>query len=155
MGSLRYTILLLMILGVATMATADDRVTLLRPFPQNDRLFVELQAAELLNDRTASTIDSGLPGSCVYHIQIVDSDDHTLAERIVDLTLRLDLWENVYLLDDPAGTTTLTSLAAADSAWSHLPGVDLCALSRLSPERIIACRRGFSSSRWRRKCGSG
>ncbi len=107
----------------------------LRPFRHQGRLFVEVLATDLLDARTASTIDSGLPGTCVYHIRIEDDQQVLVAERYLDLSLRFDLWENEYLLDGPTGQVSFTSLAAADSAWSHLPGVDLCLVDRLGPDR--------------------
>ncbi len=127
---------ILVMIAATSIVQAAGTIDQMRPFRHQGRLFVEVQASDLLDERTASTIDSGLPGTCVYHIRVEDTNQMLVAERFLDLSLRLDLWENIYLLDGPMGQTSFNSLAAADSAWSHLPGVDLCTIERLVPSQL-------------------
>jgi len=129
------SISILVAIVITSVVSGAGTVEQLRPFRHQGRLFVEIKASDMLDRHTASTIDSGLPGTCVYHILIEDANQALVAERYLDLNLRLDLWENQYLLDGPTGLISFNSLAAADSAWSHLPGVDLCDIEQLAPDQ--------------------
>jgi len=112
---------------------ADGVVEEARLYRQEGWVRVEVRAGDLLDARTASTVDSGLPGTCVYSLRLVDPDERAVAERILELSLLLDLWENRYILDGPRGRHVFATLAAADSAWSHIDAVDLCRGPELSP----------------------
>ncbi len=121
------------LLLAASGAFGSAAVTDLRAHRRNGQLRLELHAVELMDERTASTIDSGLPGTCVYYISLLDSEDKIQSERLAEFHLRLDLWENSYQLNCPNGLHSFVSLAAADSAWSHLPDLDICETAALDP----------------------
>jgi hypothetical protein len=96
---------------------------------------VDLTAEDLLDERTALTVDSGLPGTCLMHLRVEDRDEETVAEQFVEWTLRYDLWENVYRLDGPRGAHVYETMAAADSAWSRLRSHLVCPGDRLHADR--------------------
>lgn len=112
---------------------ARAEVVELRAFRQSGWLRLDLRARDLLDPRTMSTIESGLPGTCVYHVRVEDREGLVVQERLLELSLRFDLWGGRYLLEGPNGPQSLPSLAAADSAWSHLAGEPVCPLERLLP----------------------
>jgi len=118
---------------VAWSAQAGGIVEVIHLYRQAGQVRLELRAREILDQRTASTVDSGLPGTCVYHLQLLNEAEQVIEEFVLELTLQLDLWENRYLLDSPSGRHVFPSLAAADSAWSHLVGIDICPTPRLTP----------------------
>ena len=95
---------------------------------------VDLTATDLLDQRTESTIDSGLPGTCVFGLHL-ESRRSTLGETFVEQSLRLDLWENIYLLRRGIVEERFGSLAEADSAWSNLENIELVRQSVLVAER--------------------
>ncbi len=114
---------------------ANTEVTDLRVSRQEVWLCIDMQARELLDEHTALTVDSGLPGTCLYHIRLED-DQHTVAaEHYVEQSLRLDLWENRYILEGPNGRREFATLAAADSAWSRLEHHSICLLEQLQADR--------------------
>ena len=114
-------------------AFAAGTVTDLRLFRDQDAVRAEVRATGLLDQRTALTIESGLPGTCLYLFRLEDRAGRTVAERYLEFSLRFDLWESRYLLRNGEETLALPTLAAADSAISHLPGAEVCPLSRLRP----------------------
>ncbi len=115
-------------------AAQRGEIVSLHPYRDTGWLRLDLRARNLLDDRTVSTIESGLPGTCVFHLRVENRDGEVVVERLVELSLRFDLWENHYVLDGEGESLTLPSLAAADSAWSTLHGQRLCALDRLAPQ---------------------
>jgi hypothetical protein len=54
-----------------------------------------------------------------------------VAEQYIELTLRFDLWENRYLLEDIDGAHPFPNLAAADSALSHRVGCGIASVAAL------------------------
>ncbi len=96
---------------------------------------VDLRAEDLLDRRTESTINSGLPGTCVFRLRL-ESRERPIAERFVEQNLRLDLWEDVYRLQRGIAQQQYSSLEAADSAWSNLAGIQLARRSQLRPESL-------------------
>ncbi len=79
------------------------------------------------------TIESGLPGACVYELHLEGRSGELVAERLAERSLRFDVWERRYLLESKDGTIVLPTPDAAVSAFSHLAVRDLCPLSWLSP----------------------
>jgi len=121
---------LLLIAGAGTHVVAGsiERVQLFR---KQGWLLVNLQARDLLDDRTVSTVESGLPGSCVYQIDLEDPDGNRIIGRRVELSIRLDLWEDHYVLGSAQDPIVLPTLASADSALSHVGAVRLLPLEGL------------------------
>ena len=116
---------------LAAPASGQGSVTELLLFRSGESLRAEVHARDLLDERTTATIESGLPGTCVYMLRLEDRSGRLVAERYVERSLRFDLWENRYLLESAEGTLALPTLAAADSAISCLANYDLCPVSRL------------------------
>lgn len=118
--------------GAGSVAGAGPgQVTDLRPFRSGGSLCVEIRARDLLDERTRLTVESGLPGTCLYLLRVEDRGGRAVLERFVERTLRFDLWENRFLLEDERGARALPSRAAADSAFSHLADCALGPLTRL------------------------
>ena len=124
-------------LGLALLAApafGQGRVTELLLFRMGESLRADVRAQDLLDERTTQTIESGLPGSCVYLLRLEDRSGRLVAERYVERSLRFDVWENRYDLESAEETLALPTLAAADSVISRLANCDLGPLSRLRPE---------------------
>ncbi len=123
-----------------SLAASAVEMANLTPYREAGRLRVNLEARQLLDAPTASTIDSGLPGTCVYRLGLESLDGAVIKEQLLTFSLRLDLWENLYILDGPEGQTNFSSLAAADSAWSRLRDIDICGLDRLASDEEYRLR---------------
>lgn len=119
------------VLFSAGLARGAGQVTDLSLFRAEGWLRASVRARDLLDDRTRSTIQSGLPGTCIYQILVQDEAGRPVAEQYIELTLRYDLWENVYILEDVAGPHPFRTLASADSALSHRPDCGLASITSL------------------------
>ena len=104
-------------------------------FRQAGGVRVDLTAENLLDERTALTVDSGLPGTCLMHLRLEDREASAIAEQFLEWTLRFDLWENVYRLEGPHGSRVYPTMAAADSSWSRLRSHLVCPSDRLHADR--------------------
>jgi hypothetical protein len=120
--------------GQAADARPAGRIVELRLFRSGGSLCALVRARDLLDERTRSTVESGLPGTCIYHILLQEQNGRKTAERVVERTLRFDLWNNRYLLEEEADVRTYAMQAEADSALERLSRCDLCPLSRLRGE---------------------
>lgn len=121
-------------------ADPEPRVDELAVTVRGDTLRVSIRASDLLDERTELTIDSGLPGTCVYAIRLEDAASEAVAESYVERTLQLDLWENEYLLTEAGRIARFVEKAAADSAWSRVDGHPLGTVTGLSgtePYRVV------------------
>lgn len=116
-------------------AHAAARVDSLAAYRASGWLHCDVVATGLLDARTASTVESGLPGSCVYRIEVQDERGTAIVRREVAMQLRLDLWSGSYLLDGFEGERAFSTRAAADSAWSHPTRVRLAPLEQLRRDR--------------------
>lgn len=116
-----------------TAAAAVGQITELRLFRSGGALHAEVRSRDLLDERTRSTIESGLPGTGLYLFRVEDRAGRAVAEIVVERTLRFDLWENRFLLEGEEATRALQSSAEADSAFSHLADCVLGPLHRLQP----------------------
>jgi len=115
----------------AATVLAEGRIAALHLFRSGEWIKAEVRAQHLLDERTRLTVESGLPGTCLYQLRLEDASGQAVVERYQELSLRLDLWENRYLLQEDDETRAWPSLAAADSALSHLANYALCPLSAL------------------------
>jgi hypothetical protein len=131
--------------GAIVRAAEIDRA---RPLECGPWLCAEVRARNLLDAHTRSTIESGLPGTCVYRISLHEQDGPRIAERVLALILRFDVWNERYELqilgseapkEEPL-MQRFTSLAAADSAWSHVAAARVVRRDRLRPERRYQLR---------------
>jgi hypothetical protein len=121
-------------LGLALLTTpafGHGIVTELLLYRTGESLRTDVTARGLLDERTAQTIESGLPGICVYLLRLEDRLGHLVVERHVERSLNYDTWRESYLLAGENGSLTLPTLAAADSAISRLANCELCPVSRL------------------------
>lgn len=96
---------------------------------------VDVRARDLLDDRTRSTVESGLPGSCRLLVELRDASDRLAARRAVERVLEFDLWEGIARVRDGRGETVFGSIAAADSAWSRFLSIRIAPVSRLDATR--------------------
>jgi hypothetical protein len=128
-------LLLLSLLPVLPVHAAGSRpagrIVELRLFRSRGSLCALVRARDLLDERTRSTVESGLPGTCIYHLLLEERDGRKTAERVVKRTLRFDLWNNRYLLEEEENVRTCATQAEADSALERLDRCDLGPLSRL------------------------
>jgi hypothetical protein len=103
-------------------------------------LHLDLDARDLLDERTASTVESGLPGTCLYDVILVDDQGKRLAQRLLQRTLQFDLWENRYRMQTPDAAVSFATLAQADSAWSHVRAARIFPIAQMPVERRYRLR---------------
>jgi hypothetical protein len=144
----------LLLAGHASAAFGQGHVSELLLFRSSESLLAEVRAQDLLDEPTTLTIESGLPGTCIFRLRLEDRSGGLVAERSVVRSLWFDLWENRYVLESEEGTLALPTLAAADSAISSLVNCDLCPLSKLSKSeeyrltlQIAVCPLGTEGKR--------
>ena len=99
---------------------------------ESDWLVVDLQLTDLLDARTRSTIESGLPGSCLLEIELRDDRADFAVTRRLERSLEVDLWDNVVRLIESGRELVFVSLAEADSAWSTWSSLRIAQWSSLS-----------------------
>lgn len=128
-------------LGLATAVSGEAAVVdVLEVHARDGRLVVSARARDLLDDRTRSTIESGLPGSGRLEFTLERRDGATTRRRVLERTLRLDLWRDRYVHEAGGERTEFRTLAAADSAWSRMDDVVLARLAELDAEREYRVR---------------
>lgn len=129
---------LFLLMALAALGAARSRageVIDARPARSGSWLVVDLRTADLLDDRTRSTVESGLPGTCLLQVELRDERGELTARRLVERSLEFDLWEDVVRMIEGTREQVFDSLAAADSSWSHFDGLHLAPWSRLSPNQ--------------------
>jgi hypothetical protein len=124
-------------LAASTASSAVTDVTVHRHGPW---LEVDLRAPTMLDERVASTVESGLPGTCVYRCAVEQESDGVVARQVLELQIRLDLWENQYVLEGPGRHDVFSSLAAADSACSNVKNLVMMRLDDLLPRQRYRVR---------------
>ena len=130
----RLIILVLTALVAATAALAQDGSAAVVDASVHGRdgwLHADVRLRDVLDARTASTVDSGLSGVCAYEVRVIDPDGREVAWQAWALHLEHDLWEDRYLVRGREGEWTLPSLAAMDSLCSTIEDLRLVPLSRL------------------------
>lgn len=113
---------------------ASAEIVEVRPWRQDQWLVVNVRATDLLDARTRSTVESGLPGSLGLDLFVEEEGVGVVAESAVQRSLELDLWEGTVQLRESSLTKILPSLAAADSAWSSFEALRLIPWDVLSAE---------------------
>ena len=99
-----------------------------------DWVHVDIQLRNLIDMRTASTIDSGLSGVCVYEVSLLGNSDEPVGRRVWTLSLEHDLWEDRYYVRGDQVDHDLPTLAAMDSLCSRVDNLRLLPADRLDPE---------------------
>lgn len=128
------------IVGAALLALSTEaargqpRVEQVVVYRDGGWLACDVTAADLLDARVRSTVESGLPGSCVWRLAVTRDGDGDLARVLWETSLRLDLWTERFQLTDPRGARELTGWAAADSALAHPRGIRLLRLESVPSE---------------------
>jgi len=136
-------VVLLLVLGASSPAQAEQsRAALVgvEAYARDGWLHADLHLRDLIDDRTRSTIDSGLSGVCAYEVTLLDGRSRVVTRRRWVLHLEHDLWEDRYLVRGPEGDRELASLAAMDSVVCRIEGLRLTPLSSLSQEREYRLR---------------
>ena len=136
----RVAALVLAAVFVATLPVDAAEVADAIPRRESDWLVVDLRLHDLLDERTRSTVESGLPGSCLVEIELRDATGAARARRTLERSLEVDLWEDVVRLLEGENWRRFDSLAAADSAWSRWEGVRLARWHTLDPRRRYRLR---------------
>jgi len=125
---------ILLLLAAATAAVAAPGVVDVEVHAHAGWLEADIQIENLIDLRTASTIDSGLSGFCAYEVAVVGPNALIVGRRTWTLRLDHDLWEDRYLVTGPDGEQEVAGLAAMDSVCSRLEAVRLLPLDRLDPD---------------------
>ncbi|RKZ13338.1 hypothetical protein DRQ53_13495 [bacterium] len=139
------TLVRLAVLAVALMSVTVSRageVTSADVRREGDWLVVDLQLADLLDERTRSTVESGLPGSCLLEIELRDERGKYSTTRRLERSLEVDLWEDVVRMIESSHELVFRSLAEADSAWSNWSSLRLAQWSSLPQGRTYHLRIG-------------
>jgi hypothetical protein len=132
---MRLTVVMLVLLFAATTTYAAARVENVAVQTEGDWVACSFHVADLLDDRTASTIASGLSGTCLFRLAIVDAGDRVVGQRLWQWQLSRDLWEDRYVVSGADGAHTFVSLAQADSFCARAERVRLMPRERLRPDR--------------------
>ncbi len=98
-------------------------------------LVADIRLSGLIDQRTASTIDSGLPGICGYEVTLHGPGDQVRERLTWTLRLEHDIWEDRYLVRGPDGAREVASIAAMDSAAAHIADLQLIPVAELGPDR--------------------
>lgn len=131
--TLGLVVALVFVFGAPTEARAEGRILRLQALRVGDWLSVDLIGSDLLDPRTRSTIEAGLPGSCDLHLVLEREGQGVVAQRRLRRELELDLWEGRVWLRGDESERSFGSLAAADSAWSRFEGIRLRLWRDLTP----------------------
>ncbi|NBC95834.1 MAG: hypothetical protein GVY27_05715, partial [Deinococcus-Thermus bacterium] len=110
---LRTTLALAVWLLAATPVTAG-RVVEVEPYRADGWLYVDVHTADLLDPRTRSTVESGLPGHCRLRLELRDPRDQVAVRRVVERVLEFDLWEDVARVRQASDARAFRSIDAAD-----------------------------------------
>jgi hypothetical protein len=116
---------------------AQTRIDGLEVYRRDGWLSCEIRSSDMMDPRIESTVESGLPGACLYELRLKWSDDGEIVRLPLQLSLRLDLWEEVYYVEGAGREERFSSLARADSAWAHLENVRLLPLDQLDANRPL------------------
>ncbi len=130
---LRSALALAVWLLAATPVTAG-RVVEVEPYRADGWLYVDVHTADLLDPRTRSTVESGLPGHCRLRLELRDAHDEVAVRRVVERVLEFDLWEDVARVRQASDARAFRSIDAADSAWSHFAGLRLLPWERVDAD---------------------
>lgn len=117
----------------ATPVTAG-RVVEVEPYRADGWLYVDVHTADLLDPRTRSTVESGLPGHCRLRLELRDPRDEVAVRRVVERVLEFDLWEDVARVRQGSGARAFRSIDTADSAWSRFTGLRLLPWERVDAD---------------------
>lgn len=132
------TLVRLAVLAVALMSVTVSRageVVDAQVRQESGWLVADLQLADLLDERTLSTVESGLPGSCLLEVELRDDESDFRVVRRLERTLEVDLWEDVVRMIEAGRELAFASIAEADSAWSNWSSVRIAQWSTLPGDR--------------------
>lgn len=125
---------LMMLPGGARSQTVIER---LEVFRSDGWLACEIRSGQMMDERIRSTVESGLPGACLYDLRLKWSDNGEVLHLPVRLSLRLDLWEESYYVEGAGLSEQFATIDMADSAWAHLDEVRLLRLDQLDANRPL------------------
>lgn len=125
------TALALTVWLLAASPVTAGRVVEVEPYRADGWLHVDVHTADLLDPRTRSTVESGLPGHCRLRLELRDARDEVAVRRVIERVLAFDLWEGIARVREGASERAFRSIDAADSAWSHFAGLRLLPWERV------------------------
>ena len=133
---LRIVAALAALLVLATPVRAG-RVVDVHPHRADGWIAVTVRTDDLLDARTRSTVESGLPGNARLLLELRDEADEVLARRAIERVLEFDLWEGVARVREATRERSFASIDAADSAWATFRSVPLVRFDRVDPRRDV------------------
>lgn len=119
---------------LAPEVVAAARVDGLAVGAQQGWITCSFHVTDLLDERTTSTVASGLSGTCVFRVAIVGADDHVVGQRAWQWRISRDLWEDRYVVSGGDEVRTFASLAQADSFCARVPPLPVVPRGRLRPD---------------------
>ncbi|MBD3220595.1 hypothetical protein GF314_05090 [bacterium] len=126
---------ILALAGVVVGARAEVPAVLQADVHAHDGwLHVTARLGDLIDDRTASTIESGLSGVCAYEVSLLGPGDEVVGRRVWTRRLTYDLWEDRYTVSGPERDAVVPGLAAMDSLCSTIDDLRLAPMDRLQPD---------------------
>jgi len=129
------SIALLTALILAATSVHAGRVLEARPHRDDGWLAVTIRTDRLLDERTRSTVESGLPGSARLLLELRDQDDAIAARRAIERVLEFDLWEDVARVREGLDESVFPSIDAADSAWTRFNSIRLLPASEIDADQ--------------------
>ena len=127
----RSRVLLALVLLGLVLPVRAGRVVEVTPHRDDAWVAVAVRADDLLDERTRSTVESGLPGSFRLLVELRDATDRVTARRAIERVLEFDLWEDVARVREGLDERVFPSIDAADAAWSRFGSIRLAPFASL------------------------
>lgn len=126
-----------LLLFLPTSTNAQAVIERVEVYRSGEWLACEIRSSHMLDERIRSTVESGLPGACLYDLRLKWSDNGEVLRLPLEFSLRLDLWEENYYVEGAGRSESYASIDRADSAWAHLGEIRLVRLDELDANRSL------------------
>jgi hypothetical protein len=130
-GIARTVLLTALLLAAATAHAQQARVVTATVVARDGWLVADLALVDLIDRRTASTIDSGLSGVCAYEVDLLGPGGEPVARRSWTLRLEYDVWEDRYQVRGAEGAQEVASIQAMGEHCGQVAGLRLAPLDEL------------------------
>lgn len=132
-----------LLLGMATIATADDdaiSVRVDRVAVEGSDLVIDLAVDRLIDSSTEGALERGIPVTLVYEIEVWRDRpawfDRLESARLLSYKLQFDAWDEVYVVRDSNGQDVVfPDLGAARSAIERRESLPIAPLELLTNDR--------------------